>query len=194
MRRVVKIGGSLLLRPQLSADLTGWFTRNSPAENLVIMGGGELIDAIRKLDAIHVSKNEREEIHWLCVNLLDATHRIMSLMHSDWPMIKTCEELSNAIRTGFAHDRPTLIAVTAFYHRQSDCVLPTDWRTTTDAIAGYLADLVDADECVLLKSCDVAPNATLEELIREGIIDPAMQFVEADRRRLRVEKLLAGVK
>jgi len=52
-----------------------------------------------------------------------------------------------------------------------DAALPADWRVTSDSIAAWLAERLQADELVLLKSR--LPQASdLSAAVREGYVDP----------------------
>ena len=141
MRRVVKVGGSLLDRVDLTSALSQWVDGQLVGETLVVVGGGSLVNAIRELDTIR--PGDPVEVHWLCVDLLGVTFRLMSSWF-DWPTVRTPEQLQTQTAAGFATDRPTLVAVEAFYSREltNQCnspVLPESWQTTTDAIAALLA-------------------------------------------------------
>lgn len=189
MRRVIKVGGSLLQRSDLRDSLQRWLARQRQAESLVIIGGGELVDVMRRLDAIH--DVDPVEMHWICVELLETTLRLFA-QRFDWPRIVTAEALRHASEAGFAVDTPTLISVSAFYSRQRDAEgvdLPCDWRTTTDAIAALLAHRVGAEELVLLKSCEVDRSASPEQLARAGIVDEAFPHVAPRVPTVRVERL-----
>ncbi len=190
MRRVVKVGGSLLTRKDLVSALPRWLESQGKAETLIIVGGGALIDAIRHLEEIR--RGDPVETHWTCVGLLETTHRIFSQWF-DWPCIGDAEELRAASQAGFSTSLPTLIAVNAFYAREqtspSDLSVPQDWCTTTDTIAGLLAQRVAADELVLLKSCEVDPTLSVTELSRRGIIDEAFPLIASRLRTIRVERL-----
>ncbi|NND96052.1 MAG: hypothetical protein HKN47_01845 [Pirellulaceae bacterium] len=187
MRRVVKVGGSLLTQPDLVATLTRWFLEQPIAENVVIVGGGGLIDAIRRLDAVR--PGDPAEVHWRCVDLLQATSRTFHDWFSSWEFIETADQLQRRQRDGFSQTQPTLVDVISFYRRGGDDHLPEDWRTTTDAIAALLATRIDADELVLLKACDVDKNTSIEHLVATGIVDEAIEDVMNCSIRLRVEKL-----
>lgn len=180
-RRVVKVGGSLLRRGDLPERLGAWLTAQPPGETLVIVGGGELIDAMRRLDAVRAV--DPATMHWRCVSLLRGTFETVRDWFPSWHVIESAGSLDAAIERGFASDAPTLISVPAFYHPDADDdlpPLPEDWRTTTDAIAAQLAVRVRAGRLVLLKSCPVEPAADLDELSRRGIVDEAIVGI-ADR-------------
>ncbi len=117
MRRVVKVGGSLLGREDLTIALPRWLERQAECETLMLTGGGGLVDAIRDLDAIRPGDPVRT--HWICVELLDVTFRLMSNWF-DWPTVNTSAQLQQGLIEGFGIDRPTLVAVDAFYSREQD--------------------------------------------------------------------------
>lgn len=190
MRRVVKVGGSLLARPDLNRVLTQWLDRQAMAETLVVVGGGGLVDAIRELDANR--PGDPVETHWLCVDLLGMTFRLMSTWFP-WPIITTREQLQHGLSRGFSDHSPTLVAVHSFYRRDQDDenkTLPQNWQTTSDAIAALLALRVDADELVILKSCEIAPSLRIDELTARGILDEAMPAIAPSIRKIRVESLM----
>ena len=191
MRRVVKVGGSLLLRDDLPAALPRWLATQSEAETLIVVGGGELIDAVRRLDQIR--SGDSIEIHWLCVELLETTRQLFAQWF-DWPSVCTADELDAASESGFSRQLPTLVAVKAFYGRRlvghQRVAMPLDWRTTTDAIAALLAMRTRADELVLLKSCDVDPRASIEQLAIDRVVDEALPMVASQVKRVLVEKLI----
>ena len=187
IRRVIKVGGSLLLRPDLPQVLNAWLANQTPAQTLVIVGGGQLIDAIRKLDAIR--RTDAVSVHWRCVESLRTTFEFFADWFPRWPTVRNAEQFRAALDCGFSCDYPTLIAVSAFYSPQHDFDLPTDWRTTTDAIATVLAVECSADELVLLKSCEVDPSLSLGQLAAAGIVDEAMAPMAQRIDSIRVEPL-----
>ena len=191
MRRVVKVGGSLLDRVDLTSALSRWVEQQAGSETLIVVGGGSLVDAIRNLDTIR--PGDPVEVHWLCVDLLNVTFRLMSNWFT-WPAVRTPEQLRTQMAAGFAKDRPTLVAVEAFYSRDlmNDCknpMLPENWQTTTDAIAAFLAWRTGADELVILKSCSIDPAMRLDQLAAHGIIDEALPRIAKRIPSVRVECL-----
>lgn len=187
MRRVLKVGGSLLLRQDLQPALVEWLDRQSPAETLVIVGGGEVVDAIRRLDRIR--PGNPVDIHWLCVDLLETTFSVFASWF-DWDCIESPDSLRSRLLAGFSTQHPTLVAVNAFYDRgNANAEIPQDWRTTSDTLAALLALRTAADEIVLLKSCPVDPSASIQQLADLGIIDETLSLIESTIPPLRVESL-----
>ena len=191
MRRVVKVGGSLLDRVDLSDALTRWIDQQSPAETLVVVGGGSLVNAIREMDSIR--PGNPVDVHWLCVELLDVTYRMMATW-LEWPTVSTSAQLTEQMAKGFARDLPALVAVSAFYSRdrQDDDLgpaLPLNWQTTTDAISALLALRVGAGELVILKSCEIDPKQSLEQLAAAGIIDETLPTIANQIPSIRIERL-----
>ena len=159
-RQVIKLGGSLLgsdnLRERLPRRLQQAREKiGVPLEQLVIVGGGKIVDAIRQRDRTH--PGDPADVHWHCVELLAKSHQIVHHQFPHWHTVATADQLNDAINRGFSTAEATLVSVDSFYHRGTDCSLPTDWRTTSDAIAAYLATIVNADELVLVKSCRSPP-------------------------------------
>ncbi len=187
MRRVVKIGGSLLLRSRLRRDFNAWLSSQSPAQTLVIVGGGELVDAIRNLD--QVRSRDSAVVHWCCVDLLQTTFQFLRDWFDDWHLIETAEGFQDHLDAGFPVDRPTLINVRSFYRPDCDHGLPHDWRTTTDAIAAALAIQTFSDELVLLKSCEPDDSLSLQQLAATGIVDAALLPIAGQVNRIRVQRL-----
>jgi aspartokinase-like uncharacterized kinase len=193
MRRVVKVGGSLLGRGDLRQSLPRWISSQADSdasETLVIVGGGELIDAIRRWDAVH--PGDATETHWLCIDLLDTTSGLLAGWF-DWPLLSDRDELQLAIERGFPGGKPIVVAVRAFHQRGLATLdpfgVPLDWRTTSDSLAALLAIQAAADELVLLKSCAIDPQANLDQLAGAGVVDEALPMLAPRLPAVRVEQL-----
>ncbi|MFK8114288.1 MAG: hypothetical protein AB8B91_18955 [Rubripirellula sp.] len=197
MRRVIKVGGSLLLREDLLQALPAWLERQTPAANLLIFGGGEVIDAIRHLDQIR--PGDPADTHWMCVGLLDVSFELAARWF-DWRFLDSTDDFAQACKSEFkasegsASSQPILIRVRSFYNRQihqrESLSLPLDWTTTTDAIAAFLAIETDADELVLLKSCAVDARFDVQQLAQAGIVDEALPGIADRVKSIRVEQFI----
>ena len=169
-RRVLKLGGSLLTHPGLAAAIEEWLAAQPPAQDLVIVGGGQMIEAMRGLSQRFAL--DEPAMHWRCIRLLRATYEVAGELFRHWQPISD----ANSLQT-LAADPPQrgqwLVAVDTFYSPTTAeaAGLPIGWETTTDAIAAYLASRTAADELVLLKSCPVPEQASLDQLTAAGIVD-----------------------
>lgn len=187
MRRILKIGGSLLLRPNLIPVLRRWMMDQTPAQNIAIVGGGEMIEAVRHLNANY--RCDSAVVHWQCVQMLRTTFELLGSElrlgdSQDWHFHDDNEGVQQLLHGPHA---PTnhLIAVDAFYAPGCQASLPCNWDTTTDAIAGWLSVIAKADELVLLKSCDVDDSRSLGELASDGVVDKALPGLETHLCQLR---------
>ena len=52
--RIIKLGGSLLDKTGMPAELHAWLARQQPAGNIIIAGGGRMTDEVREWDRRHV--------------------------------------------------------------------------------------------------------------------------------------------
>lgn len=189
-RRVIKLGGSALTNPHMPRQLNEWLQQQPPAENFLVVGGGNCIEAMRELDTVHGL--DSVAMHWRCIRLLDATWEIVSELLPDWRPIATACELGQHLTAEPSHRAQWLVRVSSFYDQthlhSKDASLPCDWRTTTDALAAYLAKISNADELVLLKMCSVELTDP-QQLAKAGIVDPVFPQVVPDGIVLRVIQL-----
>ena len=113
-----------------------------------------------------------ETCHWLCIDALSVTARIVAAVMPDFPLISSFADLKSAKMTqpsgAFIFDPRELLA----HHegRLPDYPLPHNWTVTSDSIAARIAQCLRADELVLLKSVD-QPNGSLIDLAALGYVD-----------------------
>jgi aspartokinase-like uncharacterized kinase len=159
--RIVKVGGSLLSRDDLGERLQRWLAGQPPGTNVLLAGGGSLADAVRDWDRRFGLGQAAS--HWLCVDLLDSTARVLHLLlrraNVECPLIRSLREFESTVPTAIVFgparflrdEEPALPGVK----------LPATWATTSDSIAARLAVVAGADELVLLKSS--LPSAQLSD-------------------------------
>lgn len=163
--RVIKLGGSLLAWPEWPRALRAWLAAQPPASNLLIVGGGTRVDAVRQLD--RTTNLPASEAHWLAIGAMSRSAR------------QAAEQLPEArivYRPQDVQSRAWLqiLDVQAFMEadRGGANPLPEDWRTTSDSIAARVASRICASELVLLKSAPPGEGANLAELSAAGYVDP----------------------
>ncbi|MEO8270307.1 MAG: hypothetical protein ABI557_11350 [Aureliella sp.] len=94
--RVLKLGGSLLITPDWPQRLQNWLLQHPAPLNFLLVGGGEIVESVRRLDTQHHFSVSFS--HWLCIDLLSATARIAAQLLPEFPLVSTSEELSQIIR------------------------------------------------------------------------------------------------
>ncbi|HEY2841207.1 MAG TPA: hypothetical protein VGJ26_18770 [Pirellulales bacterium] len=167
-RRVVKLGGSVLTLPDVVERFRAWLEAQSAAETLLIVGGGELADAVRKTHRFQPLSDSAA--HWLCVRAMQLQAELIAGSLPEAEFATSVEALRDSPRIA----RLAVVDPWRFVHdeepRLSSSPLPESWDVTSDSIAARLAQLTGACEVVLLKSA-LPPAGDLEELALGGYID-----------------------
>jgi 5-(aminomethyl)-3-furanmethanol phosphate kinase len=170
--RIVKVGGSLLDWPDLPMTLGQWLAAQPPADNVLLAGGGALADVIRQADATH--RLGEPTAHQLCVELLGVTARLLHSLLADRAALTTFAEL---LETRRAHRLPRCLVLDPceFLTHQEPAAagnpLPHTWDVTSDSIAARIAEVLAADELVLLKSREPPQDSSLAALAADDYVD-----------------------
>lgn len=191
MIRVVKVGGSLFDLPDLGQRLRQWLAVQQPAHNVLIAGGGPLVEQIR---AWHAEEPiEDAAAHWMCVDLLTVTAHMLHAWMPEIPLVEDdcllCQRVGEPGATIFGpapwmrHSEPGLPGTW----------LPSNWETTSDSIAGRLAAALLADEFVLMKSALPRRKTSreLSALAAVGYIDSVLAQMAPELPRTRLVNLRA---
>ena len=169
--RVVKVGGSLFDWPDLPAELKRWLDQQS-GQSVLLAGGGELADAVRRADALYGWGEVRS--HWLCIEAMGITAQMLArLLRSDQPVLNDLADIERrcaAARAGWC-----VFDVRQFLRDVEPGLvgraLPRGWSVTSDSIAARLVQALQADELVLLKSANPPPHNNLADLAAQGYLD-----------------------
>jgi 5-(aminomethyl)-3-furanmethanol phosphate kinase len=186
--RIVKVGGSLLDWPPLPQALLDWLDGQALAFNVLVCGSGPLADAIRRADR-DFSLGE-EASHWLCIEAMSLSARLLHAVLRDIRLVVTFDALVAVISKGqpgtAIFDPRELLSV----HEPGlpGRSLPHDWSVSSDSIAARLAEVVLAQELVLLKSCD-SPSVSLGALAAMGLVDSYFPVAAAGLSGLRIVNL-----
>ena len=192
--RVMKLGGSLLKMPNIAERVQTWLDTQPAARTLMLVGGGEIVEAVRELDRIH-SFDSRWS-HWLCVELLQHTMDLARQLFSESKCIENEEELLQWKHGDSQTAVLAIVKVSAFYARaKSNVDLPEGWETTSDSLAAHLTKLVSADELVLLKSAGEDEIQSTQEAFEAwrtaGLVDDAFPAIAVGLPRVRLVNLRA---
>ena len=190
--RVIKLGGSLLDWPEWPPRFRHWLSEQPPAVNILIVGGGRLVDEIRERD--RTVRLDPSAAHWLAIDAMAANIAAVRRLLPEAIAIDRWEDLQKRCQepiSGTASDATlrarksvpdtfSLPALIAFCPRDflrrvephaPGPVLPHSWDVTSDSIAARLAAVLGAEELVLLKSAPPPESATLQEAADAGYID-----------------------
>lgn len=149
---VVKIGGSLLKRPDFSEAIDGWLeeTKISRPDShfILLVGGGELVDQLRALSSRH--RLSEQTSHWLAIDLMEINLRIVASLLPELEIVRSLEDC----RSRKSIPGVTLLDATNVLRleepRAAGPRLEQSWRVTSDSIAARLAGILAA-ELILLK-------------------------------------------
>lgn len=179
MRRVIKLGGSLLDLPDWHSRLPRWLFRQPPATNYLVVGGGAMVDQMRETPALSW-RLSTAQIHWLAIRAMAMQAECVLAF------------LPNARRltdTNIPNDTDATVAlwmVDAWHFmRQEEPLLPgpalpESWDVTSDSIAARFARAVDAHELVLLKSALPGDGTTRRLAVEGGYVDRCFALAAAD--------------
>jgi aspartokinase-like uncharacterized kinase len=189
--RVVKVGGSLLDLPDLPLRINDWLAAQPAAHNVLIVGGGPLVEQVRRwhLGQRSAEKGPFEEVaaHWICIDLMSVTARIF---HAWLPGLKFTAEM-RMVKRRVQKAGETLFDVAKWMRREEGTLpgtpLPCQWEVTSDSIAARLAIVLSADELVLLKSSrPQTKDPRLTSLAEEAYIDRMLPLLAAELPPLRM--------
>ncbi len=171
---IVKVGGSLFCRSDLAMRLQA-FLEQVAEPALLVPGGGELVDVLRRWHRRH-GWNEATA-HWAAVRALDVNAWLLHRMLPGSRLLPVPQEFPSWYRQA---------ALRPAQKNQSVCApwpwlssgdwgrplpeLPATWDVTSDAIAAWIAGKLGARKLVLLKSAP--PPPTLQQATERGYVDP----------------------
>lgn len=160
-RRVIKVGGSLLDFPPTPDRLRRWLTPRSQTRNILVAGGGQLVNRIRDWHrAGHINE---ERAHWMSVECMSLTAHLLQRWLGA-PLILHPDQLDS-------NPAPNVVIDVQLWLR-NEVDMPVGWSLTSDSIAAGLAVHLDASELILLKSRTVLPGTnSVQSLIEDGTVD-----------------------
>jgi aspartokinase-like uncharacterized kinase len=176
MIRVIKLGGSLLTLPDWHERFQRWLATESPAINVLLIGGGELVDVLRREHARFPYTDKQMHFAALAAMEINAQLALARLPQA--------QLLNPNINLTDLPPPPSLVLVKIvewWYDSNRHGELPPEesWRITSDSLAAWIATQLNCD-LVLLKSSEPPPDQPGiergETWIAHGYVDPAFMF------------------
>jgi len=164
---VVKLGGSLLMLPDLAERLHAVVKLLHPQKVLIVVGGGAAADEIRRLD--DVACPTAAQTHWNAIAAMTYNAGILSRVGGCPPVVSSRLEAA----TSWQQHDAILLNTTTFLREeqtQHSRSLPESWSVTSDSISAFVALHWPAKHVVFCKSCDLT-SPHIERLCQDGLLD-----------------------
>jgi hypothetical protein len=132
IKQVVKIGGSLF--PRYAIDLA---ERLKSTDSLIILGGGEFANLIRKYDAeMNFSDGAN---HWTAIDCMDIIAKLVNDKVESAELAFSIDEANKLSNKGFT----PIFVVSEFLKKENP--FECSWDVTSDSIAAYVAHVLNAN-------------------------------------------------
>ena len=138
IKQVVKIGGSLF--PDYAIELAKQLNNTN---SLIILGGGEFANLIRKYDS---TQNFSSEVtHFTAIDCMDIIAKLVNDKVDSTKMAFSIDEINEISDDGF-----TPIFVVSDFLKKED-PFECSWDVTSDSIAAYVAHIFNANLFIVTK-------------------------------------------
>jgi len=160
---VVKIGGSLLGSPELERWLEV-VAKHGDGKIIIVPGGGLFANAVR--DAQKISKISDACAHQLAMLAMDQFGLVLANMNRALATARTeCEIDERTWQHRGIVWLPSHMVL-------ADDTIPQSWNVTSDSIAAWLAQKLDARHLILIKSDKPdASKLELKTITKSGLVD-----------------------
>jgi aspartokinase-like uncharacterized kinase len=162
---VVKLGGSTARAAEMDAWIDALAAARRPL--VIVPGGGPFADLVRETQkSIGFSDTAA---HRMAILAMEQFGHVLLDRHQRLAAAQTLEELRQALAQGrIPVWMPSSLAISA-------ADVPASWDITSDSLAAWLADKLDAAALLLVKQTDAFSDADdIDSLAAEGIVDPAL--------------------
>lgn len=164
---VIKIGGSLLGAPELSKWLET-IVKKSNGNVIIVPGGGLFANSVR--EAQKISNMSDATAHQLALLAMDQYGIMLAAMN---PQLVTASTELEIAERGWQHRGIVWLPSKMVL---ADETIPKNWQVTSDSLAAWLANKLDAQQLIIVKSTSLlnyqqtAPSA-LQHLVDDEVID-----------------------
>jgi len=159
---VVKLGGSLGQDPRLKSWLR--FLARPGGCKVVVPGGGVFADQVRK-----------SQSRWRFDDRIAHRMAVLAMQQYGWMLAGIEPALipvtgAEAVRTQ-SRNRRLLLWLPDFDELER-ARIPNSWSVTSDSLAAWLAERLDAEGLVLVKAAPIVTQR-IDRLQRQGVVDPS---------------------
>lgn len=164
---VIKIGGSLLGAPELEKWLE-IIVKQSNGNVIIVPGGGLFANSVR--EAQKISNMSDAAAHQLALLAMDQYGIMLAAMN---PQLVTASTELEIAERGWQHRGIVWLPSKMVL---ADDTVPKNWQVTSDSLAAWLANKLNAQQLIIVKSTSLlsyqqtAPSA-LQHLVDDEVID-----------------------
>lgn len=155
--RVLKLGGSLLGLSKLFDCLRHIILQNE--QTVVVCGGGLFANTVR-----HAQKKWHFDdiaAHKMAILAMQQTALMCQNIQPEFVLFSKTQAFQHQQFSIWSPDLTEL----------NDAAVKPSWNVTSDSLAAWLANELKADELVIVKSCEVNSELSVEKLAEQFIID-----------------------
>jgi len=160
---VIKLGGSLTHSKALINCFNKIQQRYQSRAVIIVPGGGAFADQVRL--AQQQWQFDEFTAHHMAILAMQQMALMFNGLAPHWLIVSSLSELQLPI-----HLNKTLIWSPNSVELDQSGV-PASWDITSDSLAAWLAKQVSATELILVKSAAIDPQASLEQLVAQKIVD-----------------------
>jgi aspartokinase-like uncharacterized kinase len=162
---VIKLGGSLLQGDELVPCLEA--VEKLAGHKIIVPGGGLFADQVRAAQACW--QFDDRAAHQMAVL---AMQQMALLLQSLKPQFLLIDKLDKVL--------PDMSIWSPSIADLDQAGIASSWDISSDSLAAWLAGQLNAEQLILVKSAEIDPKLSLEQLQQQSIIDAAFcQFAEA---------------
>lgn len=170
---VLKLGGSLLDLADLPDRLRAVFAMFDGDWPLLVCGGGEAADIVRRWYETHAL--DEEQSHWLAMESIRLNQRLLLTLMPELELVSN----RAAAESAWTRGRVPLLDLMSFVgleesQAERGTTLPHTWDVTSDSLAAWVAIRWPASRLVLLKSVELSHEEngwTLQAAADSGFVD-----------------------
>ncbi|WP_198245132.1 uridylate kinase [methane-oxidizing endosymbiont of Gigantopelta aegis] len=169
MTTVIKVGGSLAKNGRLS-DCLSRIDQYYQQNTVLVPGGGCFADQVRA--AQQHWQFDQQTAHHMALLAMQQMALLFKALQPGWHLVSKTKEIS-CYPNDILIWQPDIAELDA-------AGVEASWEVTSDSLSAWLAETINADRLIILKSTLMAVSANIDALQQADIVDPAFhRFMHA---------------
>jgi len=160
---IIKLGGSLSQSDALINCLNSVETNYQGRAVVIVPGGGAFADQVRL--AQQCWQFDDKTAHSMAILAMQQMALLFNGIKSDFSIARSIVD----IRTQLHQQKPVIWSPDIV---ELECAgIQASWDITSDSLAAWLAKTLGATELILVKSANIDPILSLQQLAKQNIVD-----------------------